>query len=106
MSDDNPIERELGRPLSRPPLPPGPTDWDDEPLTKDTWAESRPAKYWEDEEAPPPKERLIVEEGPLVEALEWYFPVIFAVCLIIVAYIGIYHGVSTLPGQNPLPPWV
>lgn len=119
MSDDNPLERELGRPLQRPrterelgrPLgrpsfPPGTPELDDEPLTTDTWAESRPAKYWEDEEPRPPREKLSIDQGPMVEALEWYFPLIFAACLAIVCYIGIYHGVSTLPGPNPLPPWI
>lgn len=117
MSDDKPIERRLGRPLRRPeierklgrplrrPALPGPSpELDDEPVTREAHAVLEAPEHWPEEEIEAPRVQLEVTEGEIVQALEWYFPLIFASCLAIVSYIGIYHAVAKLPGANPLPP--
>jgi len=116
LSNDNPLERdlgrplrrpterELGRPLPRPALPPAASELDDEPMPVRARARFHAGEHWPDEEPTAPAEVFVVEEGPIVEALEWYFPLIWAACVIIISYIGIYHAVGKLPGANPLPP--
>ena len=105
MSDDNPLERQLGRPL-RPALPPAESDFDDEPLTRPAHTKVHSPEHWPDEEAAaaPPASDCTVTEGELLQTLEWYFPLVWAACLIIVSYIGIYYGVDKISGANPLPP--
>ncbi len=103
MSDDN-LERQLGRPL-RPSLPPAPSDLDDEPLTRPSHSAIHTPEHWPDEEARlEPTGDYTVTEGELLETLEWYFPLFWLACLIIVCYIGIYYAVDQLQGRNPLPP--
>jgi hypothetical protein len=107
MSDERSVERQLGRPL-RPSLPHGETDLDDEPLMR----KARPAgrgEHWPDE-APPGQanEDFSVTEGELLETLQWYFPLFWLACLIVVSYIGIYYAVDQITEgygkANPLPP--
>jgi len=104
MSDQNPLERQLGRPLSRPALPDAGTDLDDEPLPRTAHAVAHAPEHWPDEEAAAPTGDFTVTEGQIVEALEWYFPLAWAACVIIISYIGIYHAVDKITTNNPLPP--
>ena len=79
MSDDNPLERQLGRPL-RPALPPAESDFDDEPLTRPAHTKVHSPEHWPDEEAAaaPPASDCTVTEGELLQTLEWYFPLVWA----------------------------
>jgi hypothetical protein len=104
MSDDNSLERQLGRPL-RPALPPAEADLDDEPLTRRARAKVHSPEHWPEEKAAaPPSGDFTVTEGELLQTLEWYFPLFWAASLIIVSYIGIYYAVDKLSSANPLPP--
>jgi hypothetical protein len=103
MSND-PLERELGRPL-RPSLPPSRPDFDDEPLTKTLRPAERTPEHWPDEEATlEPSMDFSVTEGEVLKTLEYYFPLFWLACLVIVSYIGVYYAVDQLEGTNPIPP--
>ncbi len=103
MSND-PTERNLGRPL-RPSLPASHEDLDDEPLTQASKRPSRTPEHWPDEEAGLVSAAdFTVTEGELLKTLEYYFPLFWLACLIVVSYIGIYYAVDQLDGNNPLPP--
>lgn len=104
MSDDDPFVRQSDRPL-QPALPPAESDLDDEPLMGTAHAKIHVPEHWPDEEAAAvPVGDFTITEGELMQTLEWYFPLFWAACLIIVSYIGIYYAVDKLSGANPLPP--
>jgi hypothetical protein len=103
MSDKSPLERQLGRPLARPALPEGAPDFDDEPLKRAPHKIHTP-EHWPDEEAAPPTGNFEVVDGELIRRFEYYFPLIWAVCVITISYIGIYHAVDKITTSNPLPP--
>lgn len=104
MSEGDPLEKQLGKPL-RPALPAGESDLDDEPLTRPAHAHVHSPEHWPDEEAAlEPQGDFTITDGDFVQAVDWYFPLIWAACLIIISYIGIFYAVDQLQGANPLPP--
>jgi hypothetical protein len=52
-------------------------------------------------EAAPPDENVLVTDGDLIRAAEWYFPALWIGMLAVVAFIGIYSAVGKLPNS----PW-
>jgi len=120
MSEDNPlekslgkplprkseVERQLGRPLSRTALPGPPSDLDDEPMPVHAHSSAHPPAHWPDEEAAasPPAGEFTVTEGELLQTLDYYFPLLWAAGLLVICYIGIYYAVDQIWAHNPLPP--
>jgi hypothetical protein len=75
--------------------------WENIPEETPARTPPRPAAASDVAEAAPAPDPNLITDGELLRAIEWYFPALWLVLLLVVCFIGVYSAVGKLPNS----PW-